>query len=98
MVLLEDSIGTDPLMTPEDIACSGSLTGDFVGITTRPVHVQDGDIQCLKHCLWQLSRIHRTIVTYVTFVSLRPAAEPQCRSDFKNCCSHLSLRHNDVGK
>ena len=65
----EDSSGTDPQVTPEFIP-SGHVrvTGDFVGICTRPVHAQDGDIQCFKHRLWRSSRIHRTVVTAVTFV------------------------------
>ena len=61
--------GTDPQVTPEFIP-SGHVrvTGDFVGICIRPVHAQDGDIQCFKHRLWRSSRIHRTVVTAVTFV------------------------------
>lgn len=33
-----------------------------------PVHTQDRDIQCLKHIIWQSSRIHRTTVTSVILV------------------------------
>ncbi|KAK0131086.1 hypothetical protein N1851_034236 [Merluccius polli] len=44
----EDSAGTDPLMSPEDIdsQVSSGVTGDSVGINTRPAHARDGDIQC----------------------------------------------------
>ena len=37
-------------MTPEFITSLGHVrvTGDFFGICTRPVHAQDGDIQCLS--------------------------------------------------
>ena len=61
----EKILGTDPLVTPADIA---GVTGDFVVIGTRPAHARDGHIQCLKHRLWWSSGIHRTVVTVVIYV------------------------------
>ena len=67
----EDSVGTDCAMTWGFYTgvCAlrhHTVTGDFVGITTRPAHVRDGDIQCWSTALWRSSRIHRTLVTFVT--------------------------------
>jgi len=38
--------GTDPLMTPADIAGVTWVTGDFVDIGARTAHAHDGHIQC----------------------------------------------------
>ena len=43
----EDSVGKDCVMTLGFYTWGHrTVTGDFVGIITRPAHVGDGDIQC----------------------------------------------------
>ena len=51
---------------------------------TRNAHARGGYIQCFKHRLWRSSRIHRTVVTSVTFVlrCLRRTSAPKQHSHF----------------
>ena len=40
------------------------------------MHMRDVEIQCFKHRLWRSSRIHRTVVTFVTIVILYEEFNP----------------------
>ena len=63
----EDSAGRDPL-SPENIGCPELIRGHgwLCWYQHSTCDCTRWIIQCLKHRLWRSSRIHRTVVTYVT--------------------------------
>ena len=41
------------------------------------MRMREVEIQCFKHCLWRSSRIHRTVVTFVTIGLLKRLSSKQ---------------------